>query len=372
MIPRSRIRFPLLALGMVALLAGLWAGLLRLGWDLPPLRPTLPVAHGPLMVAGFLGTLISLERAVALGRRWTYAAPLLTGLGALLLIVGVAGWPGPLLITLGSLGLVAIFVAIVRRQPAMFNAVMALGALAWLVGNSLWLAGQPIFGVVLWWAGFLVLTIAGERLELGRLVRLSASARLAFALAVALFLGGLAMTIADLDLGARLTGAGLVALALWLLRYDIARRTIRRAELTRFIAACMLSGYVWMGVSGLIAIAYGGVPAGPRYDALLHTLFLGFVFAMIFGHAPIIFPAVLGGPVAYLRGFYAHLILLHLSLLLRVMGDLAPWPPGRRWGGLLNVAVILLFLANTVRAARRATTNNEVCTPKRATSSAQR
>lgn len=67
MASRYRARFPLMALGMLALLAGVWAGLLRLGWGLPLLRHTLPTAHGPLMVPGFLGTLISLERAVALG-----------------------------------------------------------------------------------------------------------------------------------------------------------------------------------------------------------------------------------------------------------------------------------------------------------------
>ena len=60
-------RLPLLALSILALLAGLWAGLLRLGWSLPPIQPGLYVAHGPLMVCGFLGTLISIERAVALG-----------------------------------------------------------------------------------------------------------------------------------------------------------------------------------------------------------------------------------------------------------------------------------------------------------------
>lgn len=94
MVSYQRSRFLLMALGMVALLAALWAGLLRLGWRVPPLRPTLPAAHGPLMISGFLGTLIGLERAVALGRRWTYAGPLLTGLGALALIAGLPGWPG--------------------------------------------------------------------------------------------------------------------------------------------------------------------------------------------------------------------------------------------------------------------------------------
>jgi hypothetical protein len=64
---RPSLRVAVVAVGMTALLAGLWAGLLRLGWPWPILRSTLPVQHGPLMVSGFLGTLIRLERAVALG-----------------------------------------------------------------------------------------------------------------------------------------------------------------------------------------------------------------------------------------------------------------------------------------------------------------
>jgi hypothetical protein len=73
---------------------------------------------------------------------------------------------------------------------------------------------------------------------------------------------------------------------------------------------------------------------------------------MIFAHAPIIFPAVLRLPMAYTPRFYSHLILLHLSLVLRVAGDLLPWYEARLWGGMLNVLVLLLFMANTVLAVR--------------------
>ena len=105
---RYRQRAPLMFLAVLALLAGLWAGLLRLGWQLPPLVLHLPVQHGPLMVSGFLGTLNSLERAVALsqnqnGRRRYYLAPLLAGLGAVTLLFdlptavprGQDGWKRP-------------------------------------------------------------------------------------------------------------------------------------------------------------------------------------------------------------------------------------------------------------------------------------
>lgn len=340
------IPLPLLALAILALLAALWAGLLRLGWAWPVLRPALPAAHGPLMVSGFLGTLISLERAIALHRPGAFLAPLFTGIGGLLLLAGLPAVWGALLITLGSLGLVALFGVMLWQHRTLHTAVMALGALLWLVGNGLWLGGWSIHRVVLWWLGFLVLTIAGERLELSQVLRLPGRVRWLFGLLVALFTAGVLLSLASYPAGMRLAGLGLLLLAAWLVRFDIARRNLRRQGLTRYIAVCLFLGYFWLGLGGLLALAYGGIPAGPIYDAILHAVFLGFVFSMIFGHAPIIFPAVLQRPVPYRPRFYSHLITLQLSLLLRVAGDLLLWPEVRRWGGLLNVLVVLLFLAN--------------------------
>lgn len=342
-----------MAMGMVALLAALWGGLLRLGWDWPIMRPTLPVAHGPLMISGFLGTLIGLERAVALGQRWTYAGPLLSGLGALALVVGLPGAAGPMLMAMGSLALVVVFAIIIRRQPGLPEMTMGVGALAWLVGNGLWLSGWPVFRVVGWWAGFLVLTIAGERLELSRFLPTSRAARAVFVSGVGLFAAGLVLACAAFDMGARLSGLGLLVLTFWLLRFDIARRSLQKAGLARFVAVSLLSGYLWLGVAGLLGLRLGGLAPGLHYDAWLHAIFLGFVFAMIFGHAPIILPAVLGVPMPFRPAFYAHLAVLHVSLVLRVSGDLAAWWPGRQWGGLLNVVAVLLFLGNTVLSGVR-------------------
>jgi hypothetical protein len=339
-----------MALGMVALLAALWGGLVRLGWGWPIIRPALPVAHGPLMISGFLGTLIGLERAVAAGRRWTYAGPTLTGLGALALVAGLPGAVGPLLMTMGSLSLAVVFAVIVRRQPGLPEIIMGVGALAWLVGNGLWLSGWPIFRVVGWWAGFLVLTIAGERLELSRFLPISRADRAVFLGGVGLFAAGLVLALPVFSTGARVRGVGLLVLAVWLLRHDIARRSLEKVGLARFVAVSLLSGYLWLGVAGLLGLHFGELAAGPHYDAWLHAIFLGFVFAMIFGHAPIIFPAVLGVPVPFRPAFYSHLALLHLSLVLRVVGDVAVWWPGRLWGGLLNALAVLLFLGNMVRS----------------------
>jgi hypothetical protein len=338
---------PLMVVAALSLLGAIGGGLVRLGWPLPT-TPGLVAFHGPLMVAGFLGTVIGLERAVALGRLWAYAAPAATGLGAIALATGAPG--GAWLMMLGSAVMVAVFVEVVRVQAAVFTAVMALGACSWLAGQILWLAGWPVYRVVYWWMGFLVLTIAGERLDLSRLLRLSVRSRAAFLSAVAVFVIGIVLTLPAPDAGVRLAGAAMVGMAVWLGVFDIARRTVRTSGVTRFVAMALLSGYVWLGMSGLLAISFGDVAAGARYDAILHALFLGFVFSMIFGHAPIILPAVLGVGVPYRPAFYLPLGLLHASLVLRLIGDGLPWLEARRWGGLLNAVAIVVFFATLAHA----------------------
>jgi len=340
-------RLPLMAFAGLSLLAALWGGVVRLGWTLPPLAPSLPGSHGPLMVVGFLGTLIGLERAVALQRGWAYGVPLFSGLSALTLLSGLSLEAAQILAVASSLLLISIFIVLYRQQPSGFFATMGLGAVLWLVGNSLWSFGYLLSQVVPWWIGFLVLTIAGERLELSRLTPLSHWDRLKFPLTVAIFLSGLVASLLAFSSGVWFGGLGLLALAFWLVRYDVAWLTVRQKGLPRFMAISLLTGYVWLGVGGLLWMGFSDFfDAGPRYDIMLHSIFLGFVFSMIFGHAPIIFPSVTGLRVPFREVFYSHLVLLHLSLLLRIGSDLVMWMPGHRWGGLLNVLTILLFLAN--------------------------
>jgi hypothetical protein len=332
------------------------AGLLRLGWDLWPRPASLPAAHGPLMVVGFLGTVISLERAVALGSRWAYAAPLLAVLSAPALLL----WPdsrlAPTLAVAGSTLLVVLSVVVHRRQPSLATTMLVGGAAAWIAGNVLWLVDEPISRAVPWWSGFLVLTIAGERLELSRLVRVPQLAGWSVRATLLVYGAGLVLTLPEgtRDAGVRVAGIGLIGLALWLLRYDIARRTIRQDGLPRFVAACVLTGCAWLAVSGTLAAVSGETVGGARYDAMLHALFLGFSFALIFGHAPIILPAVTGLPMLFRSRFYAHLCLLHLFLLMRVGGDLTETIAVRRWGSMGNAVVLLLFLVNSAGAVRAA------------------
>ncbi len=340
-----------MALAALSLLAGLVSGLVRLGWFIPLPTVSLPDHHGPLMVVGFLGTLIGLERAVALGWRWTYCAPFFAVSSALVFMTDLPIAAGQLLAALSSLCLVSISLVLYCRHPVGFLATIGLGAVLWFAGNLLWTGGYPLHRVVGWWIGFPLITIAGERLELSRLRRPSLWSKAGFLLANVIFVLGLVVSVVDFLPGVRLAAVGVVAVTLWLLCYDIAWRTVRHKGLPRYMAICLLTGYLWLGLGGVLWFVFADLfIAGLHYDAILHAFFLGFVFSMIFGHAPIVFPSVVGVPLPFRHAFYVHLVLLHLSVLLRVTGDLTGRVAGAKWGGLLSVLTILVFLVNNVRS----------------------
>lgn len=349
-------RLPLMAMAVVALIAGLWSGLVLLGLDIPTLRPGLGADHGILMVLGFLGTQIGLERAVALGRPWTYLAPAAAGAGALWLILGLPEAFGQAIFVFGGLVLVGVFVEVHRIQPSWHNLVMGLGAASWLVGAAIWMGGAAITLVVPWLAAFLILTIVGERLELSRMARPPAYAIKMLLGIVAISLAGIILdSIGYEEAGIRIAGAGLLGQALWLARYDVARRTIRIPGPTRYMASALIAGYFWLAVAGVIWI-YSGVllGAGFAYDAMIHSIFVGFVFSMIFAHAPVIIPAVLGVPLPFRRSFYGPLALLHVGLLVRLAGDATDRTAVWQLGGVLNEIAILAFFALAVSSAVRA------------------
>jgi len=344
-------RVPLLMLGMAALAAGVWGGLVRLpvALPLPSDNANWITFHGPLMVCGFLGTVIGLERAVGLGERWTYAAPLLAGVGGAALFSGMMGSFPKVAILLGSGAFVAVAVRVILLQRAAHTILMALAGLCWLVGNALWLGDWTLPKLVPWWMAFLGMTIVGERLELTRYLKPVSWSRPILYGFLGLWGVGLLCGLASTAWGVRVQGVALIGTALWLARFDIARKTVRHPGLPRFMAICLLSGYAWMLVSGGLLLVKAPTESGLGYDAALHAFFLGFVFMMIFAHAPLIFPSVLLWPPLEFRSrFWVHVGLLHLSLILRVGGDLLEWHAGRRWGAILNGIAIAVFLANTV------------------------
>lgn len=335
------------------LVFGIGGGLARVG-TVPamaagPTGASAIALHGAVMVCGFFGTLIALERAVALHRG--FAVPLLAGAG------GVAGFAfgepaiaGVAWLAAG-LGFVALYVhAGLTRAWSLHLGVEGLGALCLALGSAAWLAGLRTASIM-GWTAFLVLTIAGERRELTQMVRLPAWARRAFVVVIAALLAAVAMSWFDVTERAAvaLWWLGCAALALWLLRFDLAPRAWREPGWRGHTAQALSVGYVWLLVAAVAGLA------GQRLDGVaLHGLLLGFVFGMVFGHAPIILPAL-----ARLRPEYHALArwplwIMAASLVLRAAG-LWGGPAGAlALAGAGHALAIVGFAAVMARGAWRA------------------
>src|SRR5699024_6661552 len=142
----------------------------------------------------------------------------------------------------------------------------------------------------------------------------------------------------------RIAAAALLLFTCWLLRHDVARKFIRGTGLPRFSSAALLGGYFWLAVASLVWLLGGYQFEGYIYDAVVHSVMLGFAMSMIMAHAPIILPAVLRRPLPYRSAMWAPLILLHVGLAARVFaGDLPARPLPCQIGGTLHVAAVLLF-----------------------------
>jgi hypothetical protein len=346
------VRYPLLILVVAALLIGGWGALARLGWQFPQqtqMNSTVAGVHGQLMIAGVFGTLIALERAVAFAAvvrhgTFAYLAPMLNGIGTLLLMFMSDPSIAQALLIAGSVVAVVVRLIILSRHVATYTGVMCIGTMLLLAANLLWWRGLPTFQTVHIWIAYLVLIIVAERLELSRVRRLPMHAYQVFFVLTGLYILSIIVVPFSFDLGLRGVGVSQMALALWLFHYDIAQCTICTKGLPRFVAACLLSGYVWLFISGTVAFIGGAVYGGFSYDAVLHSVLIGFVFSMIFGHAPIIFPTIIGKAISFHVMLYFPLVVLHAALVLRLMGDFTGSTPIRMWGGLIGGVAIPLFL----------------------------
>lgn len=342
----ARGRLLLVALGGAALLAGLDAALVRLEVWAPVASQRLGDQHGQLMVLGFLATVISLERAQALGTAWAYLAPALYGAGGLALLSPAPTALGQLLHIEAGLLFVAVYVALWRRAPRPLVAVQVLSAVLAL-GGAVVAVLVDVPHALPWLAGFVVVTIAAERAELASLTMGPAADRRLLGLAAGLTLSILAALVMP-AVGERLVGLWLVAIAAWLTVHDAVRRQLRLTGQRRYLAVALLAGYLNLALAGGVLAVSGLLSSTGSYDVVVHGVFLGFAVSMVMAHAPVILPAVLGRPLPYRPALWLPLGLLHTGLAIRFTGALSGLDPLWQVGGVATVLAMLAFLLTAV------------------------
>lgn len=330
----------------ISLLAGLDGALLLLGVWSPVMSTRLSKWHGPLMVLGFVGTVICLERAVALGHRLAYLVPAMSGFGVIVLLAPLpfdSARAGLALLTLAQLGLLTIYVPLWRRSHDDAVVIQGAGAFCAAGAAALLTTGAHVSQIVGWLACYMILTICGERLELSRLTMARNRALSALCLAV---VTALLVSVVSPAIGWRVLGVVLIGLAVWLCRHDVARGGLRRGGQAAYIGTLLMIGYLWLATAGIVCTIQRPPTSRNGYDAVVHSLFLGFTMGMILGHAPIILPAVLQVRLEWTTWFWLPAFLLEASLLVRIgIGDGLDRSAAVQAGGTVNVLSLLTLVA---------------------------
>ncbi|GAB4092906.1 hypothetical protein [Flaviaesturariibacter terrae] len=326
-----------LPLVLLSLLAAIWGGWIRTGWNLP--LTAAAAQHGNLMVNSFLASLIMLERAILFRQLWVRLLPLLNAASVLAFLAGAPMLAEAFLIA-GGTGFLLLCCWFVARYRELYYYVFAAGAFCGLAGHLVFLRTGSYAAAAPCWIDFLLLTIVAERLELSKFLPRTGVQKGLLLLFLAAALG--ALLPADPVAGRALLALALGATGLWLLRYDMARRALRANGTHYYSALLLIIGFWWLLACAAFLLGQGRVVFG--YDAVLHSFFIGFVFSMIFAHAPVILPALLKKRLQlYHPVLYVPFVLLQLSLLLRLCADLHGSGALRRWAGLGNGISILLF-----------------------------
>ncbi len=339
-------------LALLSLTMAILAGWQRINWEIPGLQ--IAADHGAMMIGSFLGTVICLERCIMHEHKWWRLLPLLNGLS---IIFFLAHLPDFAYITLivGSAGLLILMCTYLQSSVRLPEILLVIGAFAWLTGNLVLYNQYAYPAAVKWWMLFLLWTILAERIALSSMLPVSRGKRFSLYALIALNICGTFLPFHWH--GNEVFAISLAGLAVWLLAFDMSRLALQRRGQHRYIAAWLLLGFGWLIVTA--AWLLFSPDASFAYDATLHSFFLGFVFSMVFGHVPIIFPGIIRRNLSlYHPVLYIVFVLFQGSLFIRILGDAFSNQLWRQWGGLFNGISMLLFLLFTVaivwmRSAKR-------------------
>ena len=345
-------RLPFILLAIFSLIMGLFAGLQRIGWSIPVNLASSH--HGAMMIGGFLGTLISLEKIIPLKRKELYIIPFLSGSSVILFFAKLSAislW----CLLVASIGLSFAFLIYWIRERSLIYTMMLAGAVCWVIGNVILMQTGFYPFSASWWMAFTLLVITSERIELMKFLPVTTKQKNIFIGVTVLFIASCLATFHGP--GKFLAAFSLVGASIWLMRFDVVGINLKKEGLTRYVGVALLSGYFAMLISGIFIAFMAEKPLG--YDIIVHSFFIGFVFSMIFAHGPIILPGVLGiSTKPYHPVLYLWLALIHVSWIVRCIADVAINLDARKISGVISMIAILgyfITLVITIRGQRAKT-----------------
>lgn len=345
-------KFPLMLFAAANLVAGLLAGLARIGWATA--RSASMSEHGVIMIGGFLATLILLEKALPLKKKYLLTFVVVNS-SSLLFTFMHFRIVSMLCLIIGALGLIWVYVNYLTKHNRDLPLYLMLGGSILLLAGHLQLVIYQFYPrAVPWWIGFVLLTIVGERLDLSKFLPVSAGNKRLLVTFLALYVSGLLLPFHFA--GRFVSGAALILVSIWLMRFDVISISIAKRGLTKFSGIAILAGCAGLLFTGAFMMSANEAAFG--YDIVVHCFFLGFTFNMIFAHGPFILPGVLGLQVRpYNHLLFVPLIALWISLVVRVFSSLFWIPFSFRivsgWISALSIAMYFILLAITTIIQQR-------------------
>lgn len=333
-----RFVFPFLISGLILGIAGGWVRLGFLDWYVPGTASE----HGLLLVGGFMGTLICVEVVSARTHESWLVVPFLSGCSIPVLLV--PGWSnfGHYMLLLASVGLVALHYQQTVRNPVASRVMGLVGSASWLLGNFMVVSTGFVAAAVPWWMAFLLFAILAQLLNAASAKpRTGPTVTMAYLFSAA-FIAGVWLPFHGA--GAWLMGlsvSGIACSLLWLQRRHAGDRF---RDLCGYSHISLVTGFLWLFTNGLVLCFAGQHPW--YYDLYIHSFFLGFVFSVVWAHAPIVLPKVLGlHGVPYHWSIWIVWVLFQGSLSGRVLSSLLGNSEWRTCYGVLNGWTILAMFA---------------------------
>lgn len=332
---------------------GFVTGLFRLFMDngVPYLQQLVPLfdLHSFFMVFGFLACLLMTERIVgssgeknAPGFGYSLCMLLLSIVGLVILSIGWMRHSLPLSVTGGIMAAAAslLFTLLLLRLGKIANdyssfGIMSTGTASLLLASLLSGFELPVdnYPLIILMLLFPLSFVLGERVELTKFQYLRGKEVLVMSLAVFLA-SSIALTFTTAVMGpavqARLplTAALVLLLAGSVMTYAMERGrrgVVKSTRLQSYVGKGIALAYFWLllGIV-LLLLRINGVTG--LYDPAIHSIALGFIVTFIYAHGPVIFPTILERRADISKLGYSPIILLTVSNILRVGGDIAKVP----------------------------------------------
>lgn len=324
-------KLKLVATGVpIFLILGLFMGLSRFGLINFPLS----FHHGVLMLNGFAGGVITVERLLSNRKDQWFLVGLILLISGLTLYI--AGFEYGLLLVAGNIAILFVKETLILNENKIHNSVYQLvGLLSWFIGNLKFYQNGFYPAVVPFWIVFILMLIVGTRLS-----KMGKEDVISMVLSLTIFFS---FWLGFHGYGQSIYGVGLSLLSVRLGYLEVRNRS-------KHLLGLMIA-YGWLLISGISSLFSDYILYS--YDLALHAFFLGFFFSMIFLNAP---DALLKKLDLDQLKTYPNFWVLFLSsgLIVRlIMGDLLQMQTARNMGSILNLLTIIIYIVSLLIQAIR-------------------